>query len=306
MVTWETSHYLPCSLQMSANGDAIILTHFPESGHYNKIMIVVTGIGGNEIYRQYAAKKNNAIISLRNIQDGTYFLNIYFYVGGMYWSYYSNHLPMIVKSGFRCWFSVPPLTTYNSFQMRSWPTTQEFLKRQLVSTNKYQCEKKPIIECAKSITKRSLFPYTKMLSVHDFVAQHVAYDMDALYSGKYQYNDNSALTTLHQKKGVCQGYTNLSIALLRSLGIPAMEVKSYALGQDTKGGWEDFRNRSATTANHVLTAAYVNHRWCIMDVTWDSDLVVINGKKTEKTGTGLSHRYFDTTLSMLSLSHKLI
>ena len=306
MITLETSYNAAYSLRFSTDRDSIVLEHLPENGRYNKILIVVTESGGNEVFRQSAVKRNNTVINLRNVHNGTYFLNVYFLFGDSYWSYYSNHQPTIVKNGNRCWFSSPPLTVYNSIQMHSWPTTSDFLKRNLVSTSQYQCRRQAIIECAKAITKGSLFPYTKMLAIHDFVAKHIAYDMDALSTGMYRYNDNSALATLHYGKGVCQGYTNLSIALLRALGIPAMEVESYALGQDTAGGWEDSRNSSATSANHVLTAAYVSHRWCVMDITWDSDLVVINGKRTEKTGTGLSHRYFDTTPSMLSLSHKII
>ncbi|MBQ6203979.1 MAG: transglutaminase domain-containing protein [Prevotella sp.] len=306
MFTWDTSNNPSSSLRMSANAESIVLEHLPENGRYNKIMITITGPDGNEVYRQYSVKRNNTVINLRGVYDGNYFLNVYFHFGDAYWSYYPSHQPTIVKSGSRCWFSSPPLTTYNSIQMHSWPVTSDFLKRNLVSTSQYQCKRQAIVECAQAITQRSLFPYTKMMAIHDFVAQHIAYDMDALSTGKYRYNDNSALATLHHGKGVCQGYTNLSIALLRALGIPAMEVESYALGQDTAGGWEDSRNSSATSANHVLTAAYVNHRWRVMDITWDSDLVVINGERTKKTGTGISHRYFDTTPSMLSLSHKII
>ena len=43
-----------------------------------------------------------------------------------------------------------------------------------------------------------------------------------------------------------------------------------------------------------------------MDVTWDSDLEIVNGKKHEKTGCGIKHRYFDMTTNMFSLTHKLI
>ena len=190
--------------------------------------------------------------------------------------------------------------------MNSWPTNDSFLKKQLASTHQYQSGKRSIIDCARSIVKGHLFPYTKMLAIHDFVAQHVYYDMDALVSGKYKYNDHSASATLHQHRGICQGYTNLSIALLRALGIPAMEVSCYALGQSSDGDWTRSENRAATSANHVLTAAFVDHRWCIMDVTWDSDLEFVQGRRREKTGRGISHCYFDMTPSMLSLTHKII
>ena len=162
------------------------------------------------------------------------------------------------------------------------------------------------MDYARSIAKGHLFTNTKILAVHDFVARNVAYDTDALKSNRYLFCDCSALATLRLRRSVCQGYTNLSIALLRALGIPAMEVPCYALGQGARGGWELETNRMAVSANHVLTAAFTGRRWSVMDVTWDSDLEFVDGREREKTGCGISHCYFDMTPSMLSLSHKII
>ena len=85
MFTWDTSNNPSSSLRMSANAESIVLEHLPENGRYNKIMITMTGPDGNEVYRQFSVKRNNTVINLRGVYDGTYFLNVYFHFGYLYY-----------------------------------------------------------------------------------------------------------------------------------------------------------------------------------------------------------------------------
>ena len=236
---------------------------------------------------------------------GSYSLNILFQSGKFFWAFFSYYPPKFVKNHGRCWFISPSFAVYNSMRVNSWSTSRGFLHQQLMSNMRYQLEENSIRRCAEMVARAHLFPYTKMMAVHDFVASEIAYDTNALINNCVQRQDNSALATLRWGKGVCQGYTNLSIALLRVLGIPAMQVACYALGVGTNGGWDQPQNRNTLEANHVLTAAFINHRWCLMDITWDSDLEFKGGIRKEITGCGISHRYFDMTPTMLSLTHKL-
>ena len=123
--------------------------------------------------------------------------------------------------------------------------------------------------------------------------------------GQYKYNDSSAIATLKARRGVCQGISNLTVAMLRSIGIVAYGLSCYALGISTTGGWDTVENMKALP-NHQMTIAYVDNRWMIMDVTWDSDNIYINGKYTQKSGCGVSHKYFDNTIPFLSYTHRLM
>lgn len=293
-------------MRLSVYGIVLTIQHLPENLNLRNFVIIIKDLSGNEVYRQYSTWSNNLTFSLKSLPNGMYSLNIGFLMGDLFWPYFAHHLPIFTKEGNCSWFTSSPFAVYNSLYAHSWSSNPKFLKRQLVSCRQYQSDDKEIVQCAEKITRGHLFPYTKMKAVHDFVASNTAYDMDALKANQYLHDDNSALATLRKGRGVCQGYTNLSIALLRSLGIPAMEATCYALGCGTNGGWEKPQNKHSMEANHVITAAFVNNRWSIMDVTWDSDFEYINDEKRVKTGCGISHRYFDMSMSMLSLTHKLI
>jgi transglutaminase-like putative cysteine protease len=302
----ETSLNPATSMRVSISGNVLTILKLPENYLFKKILIVIKNSRGDDIMKQYVTWSGRNTISLEKLSDGTYSMNIYFLKGNLYWAFFAHHRPMFVKERNNSWFISSPFAIYNSIQTHSWPTNPSFLKRQLASNKQYQSNEREIRRCAHNIAHNHLFPYTKMMAVHDFIALNIAYDKDALKAEQYLHNDNSALSTLRLGRGVCQGYTNLSIALLRSLGIPAMEVPCYALGLGSEGGWENPQNKTQNTANHVFTAVFVNNRWSIMDITWDSDLEYENGELREKTGSGIMHNYFDMTATMLSLTHKII
>jgi transglutaminase-like putative cysteine protease len=68
----------------------------------------------------------------------------------------------------------------------------------------------------------------------------------------------SASDTLATGAGVCRDFAHLTIALLRSLNIPARFVASYDYGADPALGPTDF---------HAYVEAFVGNRWFIFDST---------------------------------------
>ena len=128
--------------------------------------------------------------------------------------------------------------------------------------------------------------------------------MDALISGNYQNMDTSALGTLQSKRSVCQGYSDLSVALLRAIGIPAIGLSCFALGISTDKKWTPHILNSTET-NHRITAAFTQNRCLLMDITWDSDNEYKNGVFGNKSGMGRTYKYFDVTIPFLSFSHRL-
>lgn len=158
---------------------------------------------------------------------------------------------------------------------------------------------------SRNITNGLLSNYQKILAIHDWVATEIYYDFDSLNNGIYVSNDHSALGVLKSRKTVCQGYTNLTIALLLAIGIPAKGINCFSLGISTNGGWELEANLMAES-NHIIPVAFCSNRWIIMDVTWDSDNEFSNGKFLKKTGVDISRKYFDATLDFISNTHRFI
>lgn len=109
-------------------------------------------------------------------------------------------------------------------------------------------EDKLIQKTAEKIVNKGDSDYEKVRKVHDWVANNIWYDQDYA-NGKTEETAYTPVEVLESKKTVCGGYTFLTRALLRSLGIPTT-VPSNSIH-----GWNE---------------AYVDGRWVILDTTWDS------------------------------------
>lgn len=162
-----------------------------------------------------------------------------------------------------------------------------------------------IIELAHKIVRHSYSNYDRILAVHDWVAGNIYYDYDSIEDDSYKHQNHDALSVLTRKRTVCQGYSQLTTALLQAAGVHAVNMDCFALGLSTDGGWEKFTNM-IDKANHVITFAYADDRWMMLDTTWDSDNEYRNGVFLHKSGYGVSHQYFDCTLAFFSYTHRFI
>jgi transglutaminase-like putative cysteine protease len=162
---------------------------------------------------------------------------------------------------------------------------------------KNESERKQIEDLANKITKDAKSDYEKILKINDWVAQNIYYNWDDYTTGTYGRTD--AYGTLESRKSVCQGYAELTDALLRVVGIPSRLVTGYALGIGTSGEWNDVNH---TQPNHVWNEVFVDSRWIILDTAWNSGNKYEN--KTFNEGT-MNYRYFDPSLEVFSYTHKI-
>lgn len=144
--------------------------------------------------------------------------------------------------------------------------------------------------------------YEKARAIHHWVSDNIYYDEN--YALKTtNYTPLTPLEVLKERRSVCEGYSNLTVAMLNSAGIPAFVVKGYALGVDAARSWKD-AGEALSTPNHAWVEAFVDGKWISMDPTWDSyNKTFMNEKTTEENPM---HRYFDITPEMLSLKHLIL
>ncbi|UYU47151.1 transglutaminase domain-containing protein [Bacteroides salyersiae] len=156
-------------------------------------------------------------------------------------------------------------------------------------------------DLANSITRYDNSEYNKILSVHDWIAKNIFYDYDSLNDGSYKNTplEKTAITALRNRRCVCQGYTDLSVALLRSIGIPAMGICCWAVGE-----CNDDEALNQNRSNHIFTAAFCGGNWMLCDITWDSMNRYENDSYDEDKK--LSHTYFDATVQFLSYTHRFV
>lgn len=116
---------------------------------------------------------------------------------------------------------------------------------------------------AKYIAKKEKDPVMRIKALHDYVADRVAYDADSYYAGVYPSQDAEVVFKTH--KSVCAGYANLLSALAAAIG-----EKIIVVGGDAR---DDKNGDKLTGEGHAWNAAFINNKWWLMDVTWDSGSV---------------------------------
>lgn len=162
----------------------------------------------------------------------------------------------------------------------------------LLPSQAVQSDDSTIKELAQTITLDLATDLEKAKAIHDWVASNVAYDVEGYFSGTYVLKTHDALEILKVRQAVCEGYSNLTAALHRALGIPAKVIRGIALlpGQTTWG----------TKMNHAWNEIYVDGRWMVMDTTWDAGSVNF---QTRSFTFRLRDKYFDPSPEIFSLDH---
>ena len=101
-------------------------------------------------------------------------------------------------------------------------------------------------ETAVEVTQNFSSDYDKVNAIKTWVNQHIAYDWDNSAANQ------DAYTAFIGGEGICQAYSNLTKAMLSSLGIPCVLVN----GNSSAGG-------------HAWNMAYTQDKgWVLVDSTW--------------------------------------
>jgi transglutaminase-like putative cysteine protease len=306
----NTSHNINTNIQLSIVKETVEITNLPISSSFDEIMLFLIDDYGNEYNKKDFDRSGKIRLNFSNLTAGIYYFQLYrvakkSFLQRQYWSYLdSQDIPIVIKNDRSIKFKTSPVYIHNFNIFNKFRTDKAFLVDCLQPTPQSQSDNDKIKTLARNITQNNALEYHKIRSIHDWIADNIYYDMDTFYSGNFQNADTSALGTLLSKRSVCQGYSDLSVAMLRAIGIPATGLSCFALGISTEKKWTTQILNSSET-NHRITMAYTQNRWLIMDITWDSDNEYKNGVFSSKSGMGRTYKYFDVTIPFLSFSHRL-
>lgn len=303
----STSFYKD-KIEFCIEGNVLRFKMLPLWMYNSNVMICIENTNRKEVFKKVYSPRMDIEVFLNGIRDGHYFLYV-FYLSTIRPNYYisisnSSGIPLCINK-LGSYAEIPiPFEENKAFfaSLKNDWCTKAFHRS---STSIYQANLPEVKDIAENITKYATGNYNKILAVHDWVAENLYYDYDALSSGKYMYEKYDTLTMLKERRTVCRGYSKLAVTFLRAIGIPAIDVECFALGESSDGGWNDNGNLTAK-ANHIITFALADNRWIIMDPTWDSVNVHRNGKYIKKTDGGARHNYFDATLAFFSYTHRFI
>jgi hypothetical protein len=289
------------NLRLVLSGKQLQVQNLPAQARFDSLTLILNTLHDLEAIKLTAGRdKNNCVtFSLSALPDGLYYLNLYIYrpASGDYMSYIQGHdVQLRLQSG-QLTFSPAPMYQPN---LRHYSTERldiEALFYALQPTPKVQSADAGILALAASITRGLTADYDRTRAIHDWVCANLWYDEDEVLNP--QPMDSSALGALQSRLGLCESYTNLTVALLRASGIPAKIVNGYALGIAGEDWPADVLSRDA---NHSWTEAFVNGRWITLDTTWDSGNEYWQGRKVKNDGL-LGYKYFDPTLEAFSGTH---
>lgn len=296
MISYKTNY--KDALDLCFENNIITIANIPYEIKNKELMIFLQNSQSSEIHKKYYKANRTIQYNIETVPEGKYSLNIY--VGehrlGAFIGYYTNQIIINIKS--RKIGIVEPIV----FMDNSMNVSYKF---DCAYSNKPQLQSidNSIKNIAEQITQGIAVNYLKVRAIHDWVAQNVFYDKDSLNYDFYIYRNHSPLITLSTLKGVCQGYANLADALLSSLGFKSIVIPCFALGQSTTGGWDNSINTTCI-ANHVINAVYVDKRWILMDITWDSHNSYEHGQRIRRDILNITHQYFDPTLFFISNTHR--
>ncbi|MFC7441878.1 transglutaminase domain-containing protein [Laceyella putida] len=154
--------------------------------------------------------------------------------------------------------------------------------RNLLPGRGIQSDHPLIVDLAKEITAGKQSDRARARAIYTYVAKTMNYDMEKFKKNQFAWDD-SAIKSLATKKGVCQDYVFLTLALLRASEIPSRFVEGEAGGQ-----------------RHAWVEAKLDGRWVTMDPTWGSGFITPDGGFEKK----LDMKYFDPTPDEFNKTHK--
>ncbi len=128
----------------------------------------------------------------------------------------------------------------------------------LYPSDQIQSDSPKIHELANRLTKNKTTDKEKIKAIHDYVVEYLNYDFSITEDSKRKKQD--ALSVLKNKIGVCEGYTSLTTALLRSIG-----YRTKAVGGTIKISEDE-------SGKHAWVEVFADGGWKFIDPTFDDDM----------------------------------
>ena len=260
---------------------------------YNYKLLQILNDDKEEIFSElYTSERLTCKLHIK--EPGFYYLYLYVSQNGYNFSSFigGKQIVLYLDMSNQWYFRIPIYTMWNRSLLESKNLKYVFCDTLLENNHTM---KKAAIKLTKGCSRLR----EKVLVIHDFVASHLYYDYDSLLSKES--TNRTIEQIIHTKRCVCQGFADLTLVLLKSIGIQAENILCYAIQNIFESGWSNVKNRTSDL-NHVITRVKLENRWLFMDVTWDSLNRFENNVYI--MGDGVSHRYFDVTLPFLSSTHR--
>lgn len=140
---------------------------------------------------------------------------------------------------------------------------------------------KRVNQIIKSVIKKDMTNYQKVLAVHNWMIRNVKYDYYSLMRGYVPSVSHTAKGALIKKVAVCDGYSHAFQMVMQKLKIPCRFVTGSSDG-----------------VGHAWNMVKLSGKWYHIDVTFDDP--IINGTNNNKTPY---YTYFLKSSSVMKKTH---
>lgn len=195
--------------------------------------------------------------------------------------FFDDALVLSVDETGNLYFVESPVYKYNVEQFSNLKDTDSYLKGCLIPERDMECDNEDIIRISNEICDGARTDYEKVDKIYSYIVDNMYYDYDQAYDYRAPYEDD-ALSLLRRNIAVCEGFSNVFVALCRVQGIPACETFGSGYGYDEL--WS-LNMANVNSSNHAWVAVFVGGEWLIMDPTWDNMNEYYMGKSTLNEST---------------------
>lgn len=263
---------------------------------------VVEYYTGDVVFREEGKKVISVECASDMKENVAYYAEVYIKFAAN--EFYDDALVLSVDNKDKLYFVESPVYKYNVESFRELKDTDEYLKKCLEPEKDMESDNEDIIRISNEICEGARTDYEKVDKIYSFIVEEMYYDYDQVYDYKFPYEDD-ALSLIRRKIAVCEGFSNVFVALCRAQGIPACET--FGSGYSSDELWALNMSR-VTSANHAWVAVFVGGQWQIMDPTWDNMNEYLDGEATKYDSTrdyvfipmesfSFTHIYFDADIT---------
>lgn len=108
----------------------------------------------------------------------------------------------------------------------------------------------------------------KARAIYHWITENVAYDAGAYYGFRLAVPEQGATSVLRRRKAVCDGFSNLFLALGQAAGLQVSLVPGQAKGLSKDP------SRPFSIEGHTWNAVKANGRWNLVDASWGAGDIV--------------------------------
>jgi len=301
--TFQFAYHSREDICINLEGDTLTVVNLPDTATFRSVLVFVKDMDKQPYIekRLNRSTSGSVSVSLSDLRDGDYYIEFYYSIGGDdFASYiYGDGMRFRWQNGVGVFWD-PPALARNKRIFEAARKDNSALAHYLSPSFFVQSNDVAIARVANEITRGLTSDYEKAVAIHDWICKNMWYDSDVV-SDSSKRTAPDALTTLNNRRGVCEGYANLYAALLRAVHIPAKIVLGFGLDSSMQNGWTEQR-LSGTEMNHSWNEVYIDGRWVIMDATWNCGNEYKGGRQGQYGGVKFS-RYLDATLRAFSIDH---